>query len=164
MNFFQPICECGVNWVHLYFNKSSHWWAQLLTLFLKMETRVWSLGQEGPLKKGMFTDSSILSWRIPRTEEPGRLQTMGVTKNQTLLSDWCFLLYIYTFQQELAQHLTLFLRLKQNDFASFKRGISFPTYRSDILTHWLKSSLTCGCMRVCSVASVRPDSLQPHGL
>ena len=38
---------------------------------------VQSLGQEDPLEKGMATHSSILAWRIPRTEEPGRLQSMG---------------------------------------------------------------------------------------
>jgi len=36
-----------------------------------------SLGQEDPLEKGMATHSSILAWRIPWTEEPGRLQSMG---------------------------------------------------------------------------------------
>ena len=36
------------------------------------ETWVWSLGQEDPLEKGMATHSSILTWRIPWTEEPGR--------------------------------------------------------------------------------------------
>ena len=41
------------------------------------ETRVQSLGQEDPLEKGMSTDSSILAWRIPWTEEPGGLQSMG---------------------------------------------------------------------------------------
>ena len=35
------------------------------------ETQVWSLGQEGPLEKGMATHSSILAWRLPWTEEPG---------------------------------------------------------------------------------------------
>ena len=35
------------------------------------------LGWEEPLQEGMATDSSILAWRIPRTEEPGRLQSMG---------------------------------------------------------------------------------------
>ena len=35
------------------------------------ETQVRSLGQEDPLEKGMATHSSILTWRIPRTEEPG---------------------------------------------------------------------------------------------
>ena len=41
---------------------------------------VGSLGWEDPLKKGMVTHSSILAWRIPWTEEPGMLQSMGVTK------------------------------------------------------------------------------------
>ena len=36
-----------------------------------------SLGQEDPLEEGMATHSSILAWRIPRMEEPGRLQSMG---------------------------------------------------------------------------------------
>ena len=41
------------------------------------ETRVQSLGQEDPLEKGMAAHSSILVWRIPWTEEPGRLQSTG---------------------------------------------------------------------------------------
>ena len=41
------------------------------------ETRVRSLGQEDPLEEGMATKSSILLWRIPWTEEPGGLQSMG---------------------------------------------------------------------------------------
>ena len=41
------------------------------------ETWVQSLGQEDSLEKGMATHSSILAWRIPWTEEPGRLQSMG---------------------------------------------------------------------------------------
>ena len=41
------------------------------------ETQVQSLGQESPLEKGMATHSSILAWRIPWTEEPGGLQSMG---------------------------------------------------------------------------------------
>ena len=36
-----------------------------------------SLGQENPLKKGMATHNSILAWRIPWTEEPGGLQSIG---------------------------------------------------------------------------------------
>ena len=49
--------------------------------------QVWSLGQEDPLKEGMVTHSSILAWRIPRTEEPGRLQSMGSHNSQTQLSN-----------------------------------------------------------------------------
>ena len=41
------------------------------------ETWVRSLGWEDPLEKGKATYSSILAWRIPWTEEPGRLQSMG---------------------------------------------------------------------------------------
>ena len=41
------------------------------------ETWVQSLGWEDPLEEGMATHSSILAWRIPWTEEPGGLQSMG---------------------------------------------------------------------------------------
>ena len=41
------------------------------------ETRVQSLGREDPLEKEMATHSSILAWRIPWMEEPGRLQSLG---------------------------------------------------------------------------------------
>ena len=44
---------------------------------------VLSLGWEDPLEEATGTHSSILGWRIPRIEEPGGLQSMGVTKNQT---------------------------------------------------------------------------------
>ena len=55
------------------------------------ETWVWSLGQEDPLKKGMATHSSILAWRIPWTEEPGRAIIHGVIKSWTQLSNYTFL-------------------------------------------------------------------------
>ena len=44
------------------------------------ETQVRSLGQEDPLEEDMATHSSILAWRIPWTEEPGRLQSMGLQR------------------------------------------------------------------------------------
>ena len=40
------------------------------------ETQIQSLGQEAPLEEGMATHSSILAWRIPWIEEPGRLQSL----------------------------------------------------------------------------------------
>ena len=49
------------------------------------KTRVWSLGQEEPLEESMATHSSILAWRIPWTEEPGRLLSMG---SQRVRHDW----------------------------------------------------------------------------
>ena len=44
------------------------------------ETRVQSLGWEEALEKQMATHFSILAWKIPRTEEPGRLQSMGLQR------------------------------------------------------------------------------------
>ena len=50
------------------------------------ETLVRSLGQEDALEKETATHSSILAWRIPWTEEPGRLQSIWLQKSQTRLS------------------------------------------------------------------------------
>ena len=52
----------------------------------KKEIRVQSLGQEDPLEEEMANHSSTLTWRIPGTEEPGGLQSMGLQKSQTQLS------------------------------------------------------------------------------
>ena len=49
------------------------------------ETWVWSLGWEDPLEKEMATHSNILAWKIPWTEEPGRLQSLG---SQRVRHDW----------------------------------------------------------------------------
>ena len=71
--------------------------APLVTQMVKslpatQETRVQSLGQEHPLQKGMATHSSILAWRIPWTEEPGRLHTVhGVTMSRTQLNEFTFI-------------------------------------------------------------------------
>ena len=55
--------------------------AQLLkSLPAMQETQVQFLGWEDPLEKEMATHSSTLAWRIPWTEEPGRLQSMGVSR------------------------------------------------------------------------------------
>ena len=44
------------------------------------ETWVQSLGWEDPQEKGMATHPSVLAWKIPQTEEPGKLQSMGSQK------------------------------------------------------------------------------------
>ena len=60
------------------------------------ETRVWSLGWEDSLEKEMATHSSTLAWKIPWTEDPGRLQSMGL---QRVGHDWAtwllFTSYLY---------------------------------------------------------------------
>ena len=57
-------------------------WASLVAQLVKnlpamQETWVQTLGWEDPLEKGIATCSSVLAWRIPWTEEPGGLQSMG---------------------------------------------------------------------------------------
>ena len=49
----------------------------------KQETWIRSLGREDPLEKEMATHSSILAWRIPGTEEPGGLLSMGLQESDT---------------------------------------------------------------------------------
>ena len=49
-------------------------------LLVKQETRVRSLGWEDPLEKEMATHSSTLAWKIPCTEEPGRLHSIGLQR------------------------------------------------------------------------------------
>ena len=67
-------------------------WAQMVKNPLAMqETWVWFLGWEDTLEKGTVTHSTILAWRIPWTEEPGRLQSMG-SQSWTWLTNFhsCF--------------------------------------------------------------------------
>ena len=66
----------------------SPYWASLVAqsitnLPAMQDTWVRFLGQEDPLEKEMADHSSILAWRIPWTEEPGRLQSMGSQESDT---------------------------------------------------------------------------------
>ena len=64
--------------------------------------QVWSLGGEDPLEEGMLTHSSILTWRIPWTEEPGGLQSI---ESQRVSRDWSDLAQhsAYTFRETQAK-------------------------------------------------------------
>ena len=65
------------------------------------EMRVWSLGQKDPVEKEMATHSSILAWKVPWTEEPGRLHSMDhkrvihdfVTKQQNIYIQYSYSIY-----------------------------------------------------------------------
>ena len=52
----------------------------------------------------MAPHSSTLAWKIPWMEEPGRLQSMGVSKSQTWLSDFTFTFHFYALEKEMATH------------------------------------------------------------
>ena len=79
-----PECE-EVSSIELQAHRASLVFPMVKNLPAVQETKVQSLGQEDPLDKKMATHSSILVWRIPRTEELGGLH--GVTKNRTGLSN-----------------------------------------------------------------------------
>ena len=65
-----PFLLIGLNWASLVAQMVKH-------LPIMRETQIQSLGREDPLEKEMATHSSTLAWKIPWTEEPGRLQSMG---------------------------------------------------------------------------------------
>ena len=90
------------------FDLADHWWYWvelcLCWTFLgtqnlpaMWETHFWLLGQEDTLKKGMATHSSILAWRIPKTEEPdGLLSVHGVQMSWMWLSNYTLNFYTFT--------------------------------------------------------------------
>ena len=73
------------------------------------EIRVWFLGQEDPLEEGMATHSSVLTWRIQWTEEPGRLQSI---ESQRLRHDWATNTHTHIFKGLLLRdtHWTIWRR------------------------------------------------------
>ena len=52
----------------------------------------------------MASHSSTLPWKIPWTEEPGRLQSVGSTRSQTRLSDFSFTFHFHALEKEMATH------------------------------------------------------------
>ena len=89
LHVYKCVCVCVCVCVYLFSNydlifkySDCHFQASLVAQMLKnlpemQENRFRSRGQEDPLKKAMATHSSILVWRIPWTEEPGGLRSMG---------------------------------------------------------------------------------------
>ena len=68
------------------------------------ETPVRFLDQEDLLEKEIATHSTTLAWKIPWMEEPGGLQSMGVAKSWTRLSDFTFTFQSYALEKEMATH------------------------------------------------------------
>ena len=87
-NIYRTIQGCVFIFLEFVFAKNYDDMSSLVAQRLKhlppmRETRVRSLGQEDPLEKEMATHSSILAWRVPWTEEPGRLQFTGRKDSDT---------------------------------------------------------------------------------
>ena len=75
------------------------------------ETQVWTLGWEDPLEKGKVMHFRILAWRIPWTEEPGGLQSMGSQRVKTWLSEQ----WLTLFQTYLSINSSNFFRHQHNE-------------------------------------------------
>ena len=121
-------------------------WASLVAQTVKRlsticKTRVWSLGQEEPLEKEMATDSSILAWKIPWTEDPGRLQSMG---SQRVRHNWATSLSLYLLTQHLywASSLLSILLFIWYTFSSLPQAV-MPSM--NLFTDWF-SSFPGGCL------------------
>jgi len=93
------------------------------------ETRIQSLSQEDLLEKEMATHSSILAWKIPWTEEPGRLQAM---RSQRVRQDWVTSLCNLT--------SPFFFLRKQTFFLALKPLFSWSLLSRSLLTDFLKKT------------------------
>ena len=80
------------------------------------------MGGEDPLEKQMATHSSTLAWEIPRREEPGGLQSMGLQKSQTQLKDSktiaILLEVIYLRDESICPHANLYMNVHDIHFRS----------------------------------------------
>ena len=109
-------------------------WSSLVAQMVKrlsamQETRVRSLGQEDPLEKEMAAHSSTLAWKIPYTEEPRKLQSMGW---QRIRHDWATSLSLHS-----SSHI-LSLCLEENPYLSYIKFLLCPVSFPD---HLQKSTL-----------------------
>ena len=138
-----------------------------------VEDYVWSLGWEDPLEKKMATHSSILVWRIPWTEEAGRLYPMG---SQRVRHSWAHTyIQTHTHTPPLKQSLTFSAAIAlSKEVSSFikPRLVFFLT--SSMFPKWLRTSAPCGWMSIlppwnlpelqpsCKAISTHPVYLLPH--
>ena len=82
------------------------------------EIRVPSLGEEESLEEEMATSSSILAWKIPWTEEPGRATVHGVANSQTRLSNWAL-------RAHTSNHYVVYLKLTQCSMLIISQLLNF---------------------------------------
>ena len=138
-------------------------------------TWVSSLGQEDPLEDSMATNSSILAWRIPWTEEPGKLQSMG---SQRVGHDWA----TYDYDYDISFIKRNKLRCKTMKFwKKYQICKKKKEKKKERLRILRNNFLRAQCLRIlskktscayiilqspclCVFHSVVSDSLRPHGL
>ena len=131
------------------------------------ETQVQSLGGEDPLNKEMATHSNIIAWKIPWTEEPGRLQSMG---SQRVRHDWactharCQFLttWFHSRWLQMAVHLSTQLEQVQKPIWPMLSSGPIPNTIPALPTPKWKTSISydnCSLSRAC-VALLRIDNCQ----
>ena len=104
------------------------------------ETQVWSLGREDPLEKEMATHSSTLAWKIPRTEKPGRLRSMG---SQRVGHDWAeWLHFTLVFYSTTMNHFSIGL------WYAIKSGF-YTTTSNDQLSGWTEKLQSTSQSQTC---------------
>ena len=105
--------------------------------------QVWSLGQQDPLEKGMATHASILAWRIPWTEEPGRLQSIG----HRVRHDWSDWAHTHADNFKQCQGLTPLLPSTDHSHLYLSPPVAtasptdYSACQSSIFTQWLSPGL-----------------------
>ena len=139
------------------------------------ESQVHSLGQEDPLEKGMATHSSILAWRIPWSEEPCGLQSMGL---QRVRQNWAANMYYPSFSIKVSPGRNLRWLCDSSPLFSFIHKLSpvYPVFQyikivtsnifsSFIIVHWERVSpvaftfiyCCCCCCSVAKLCLTLPD-------
>ena len=101
------------------------------------EIWIWSLGWEDPLEKGMATHSSILAWRIPWTEEPGGLQSMGCKELKT--TEWLTLLLSLVLESQ--HHYIISLQHKDPWFSNLSIHWVLVLFEKNSMIELLTQSL-----------------------
>ena len=93
-----PTSDLFYTWYCIYGDFQVTQWANTLSAMQAIQgTQVSPLGREDTLKEGMATHSSILAWRIPLTEESGRLWSMGLQRVRHDGSNWACTHFIYKY-------------------------------------------------------------------
>ena len=139
------------------------------------ETRVQSLGREDALEKEMATHSSILAWKIPWTEECGRLQSMGL---QRVGHNWATSLHfkegLESFKKLFLMHIKFLLTLScPGDWDTLGNVGQMNIYVSIfsnifliVISHWLPDVLclvTQSCPTLCDPMDCNPPDSFVHG-
>ena len=109
------------------------------------QIQVHSLGQEDPLDKGMATHSSILAWKIPWTEEPCRVQSMGSQRVGHDLNNSNVLVYMHKFLENHFKYSTEYVKQISNltEFPNLNHSSWNNLPAASYLLVWLPQSSLC---------------------